>query len=493
MALTGRLGARASRLTWRLSEGIPLDARSLALSRIGFGALLLLDLRERVALLSRFYTDAGFVPRAEARRLWAAVLPHALPPWSLHFFSGSSAFQAVLLALQGAAGVALVVGYRSRIAALSAYVLLLSLCQRDVLVTGGDEWMLAAFLFWMPFVPLDGAFSIESRLHEPRVLPRPRTVSSLGTLAFTAQLVMILFFAGLQKVLSSEAWREGSALHQVLQDVPATPFGLSLGTLPLLDCVLSYGALVAELVGPWFLIFPVARPVRAAAILYIGANLLGFAAALEVGRLPWVALAALVAHVPGSAWERLGLPASLTPAGEVSTSPSGRHSKMMDVMLVVALLHALAYNVARLRNDEAEPTWLEALAGVVVPRQGWGMFRKVGLRGVPEWFVVAGTRNGETTPSIRLPDGHPLGLELDSAASSLRGNQRWGYFWSRAEMLATDYPDVLQRYLQSECDDFRPVAPLERVEIVWVRGRRGARKHETLTAHTCSEAREPAP
>jgi hypothetical protein len=476
--MTAGFEARKARLAWRASDSLALDVRSLAVSRMALGALLLLDLRERAGVLRDFYTDDGFVPRSAARDLWSAMLPHALPPWSSYLSGGSAAFQTSCLVVYAACGVAIIAGYRTRIAAVLAYVSLLSFGQRDVLVTGGDDSMLATFLFAGAFVPLDRVWSVEARPASRSDAP----VFSLGTFAFTAQLVLLLFFAGLQKVVSSPAWRDGSAIHLVLRDVSATAFGRWLGTLPLVDRALDYGVLAAEIGGAVALCLPVSPRVRMAAVAYVAVNLLGFAAALDVGRLPWIALAALVAHVPSAAWERIARRRATSAwegAGRIeAVSPAAR------VVLVIALLYAVAYDVARLGNDVANPEWLEAPAGVLFPRQGWGMFRKAGA-GVPEWYVVAGTRPGATTPTVRVPDGAVLMAGPESDVGRLQGNLRWGYFWSHADWLAADYPDVLQRYLGRACDEMRARVALDRVEIIRVRRSGSPPERETIAARDC--------
>lgn len=76
------------------SDAFHADLRSLALTRIAFGFLLLFDLANRAVYLEAHYSDWGVLPRSVLLELnWRS--------WyvSLHLLSGQPAVQAVLFAL----------------------------------------------------------------------------------------------------------------------------------------------------------------------------------------------------------------------------------------------------------------------------------------------------------------------------------------------------------------------------------------------------------
>ena len=72
-----------------IRKALLLDARSLALARIGLALVLLGDLLARAADLATFYSDLGVLPRELLGRA-----TEAMP--SLHSMGGSPAFEAVL-------------------------------------------------------------------------------------------------------------------------------------------------------------------------------------------------------------------------------------------------------------------------------------------------------------------------------------------------------------------------------------------------------------
>ena len=77
-------------------EWFSLDYRSLAILRIGMGAIILLDLIQRAEDLRAFYSDEGVLPRAQFLQLWNNQW------WiSLHMASGLWQFQAILFIIAG--------------------------------------------------------------------------------------------------------------------------------------------------------------------------------------------------------------------------------------------------------------------------------------------------------------------------------------------------------------------------------------------------------
>jgi len=103
----------------RLERCFGIDLRALAAFRVGLGALLLADLVYRCLDFRAHYTGLGILPRELHREIFS----RAHSAWSLHLLSDAPAFQAGLFALAFAAAVALLVGYRPRVAALLSWIL----------------------------------------------------------------------------------------------------------------------------------------------------------------------------------------------------------------------------------------------------------------------------------------------------------------------------------------------------------------------------------
>jgi hypothetical protein len=100
-----------------------LDLRSLSLFRIGLGALIIGDLIWRARDLRVFYTDFGvLLASGRTSRARAVLLERFADPWyiSLHLLSGMAVVQALLFLLAIGFGVMLLVGYRTKPAAIAS-------------------------------------------------------------------------------------------------------------------------------------------------------------------------------------------------------------------------------------------------------------------------------------------------------------------------------------------------------------------------------------
>jgi hypothetical protein len=114
------------RLRAWLLDAFSADLRVLAAFRIGLALIILWDLGERLPDLTAHYTDAGVFPRALISLHFGEVGPVAL-----HALSGSAAWQAALFAAAILCALALLVGWKTRWAALASWLLMLSLHHRN--------------------------------------------------------------------------------------------------------------------------------------------------------------------------------------------------------------------------------------------------------------------------------------------------------------------------------------------------------------------------
>ena len=111
---------------WWTTRALPvlsIDLRSLALFRILLGGLIMADLMIRGADLSVWMSDEGVFPR-DFIIDWSGD-----NRWSLYFISGSWVWALLLHLVAAGAAMALLLGYRTRLATLISFVLLVSLAQ----------------------------------------------------------------------------------------------------------------------------------------------------------------------------------------------------------------------------------------------------------------------------------------------------------------------------------------------------------------------------
>jgi hypothetical protein len=194
-----------------------VDPRSLGLFRIGLASVLLWDLFDRSKSLPAHYTEAGTLP------VVALPLVTGGAKLSIHtWLSGSLAAQWALMGLSFAAALALLVGFRSRAAAVVSWLLLGSLQVRNPLVSyEGADRLLRIMLLWSALVPAGRCFSLDARRRGPEP---ERWLCTPATALFALQICALYWITGMGK--TGEAWQTGTALAYALHlDFFGNPLG----------------------------------------------------------------------------------------------------------------------------------------------------------------------------------------------------------------------------------------------------------------------------
>jgi hypothetical protein len=150
---------QTSKTSWRrnLETVLGLDLRSLAAFCIGISIIILVDLFTHFGDLNAHYTDFGVLPRT----LLAAI---AKPEyWSLHTISGEPIVQALLFAIAAFFVLLMLVGYRTRVATIASWVLLVSMHNRNpALIFSADDVFLRALMFWAMFLPWGACYFFDT-------------------------------------------------------------------------------------------------------------------------------------------------------------------------------------------------------------------------------------------------------------------------------------------------------------------------------------------
>jgi hypothetical protein len=275
----------------KLRELGSIDVRSLALFRIGIALVLLGDLLVRLQDLRAHYSDAGVLPR------------HAMSAdsWSLHLLSGSWQLQLVLFLVAFAAGVALLVGYRTRLATVVSWLLLISLHTRNPLILQGGDVLLRMLLFWAMFLPLGACWSLDQRRTSAS------QVLSVASVALLLQVCFVYWFTALLK--TDESWtRSGSAVWYTLSiEQYSTPLGLYLLQFPKLLKWLTFATFYLELLGPFLAFSPwaTARCRIVVVALFLAFHLVGLNLTMELAHFCYVCALAWILFLPSSFWNRL--------------------------------------------------------------------------------------------------------------------------------------------------------------------------------------------
>lgn len=255
---------------WQRYFHAQVDARRLALVRIGFAALMLVNFAVLYPDLDTWYGEQGLYP-AEAAA--AQALPQQ---WSvLRFISPTNpAAETWLHGLYWltivSAGM-LLVGFLSRLNALVVFVMLVSFQNRNTLILDGEDTVMRLVGFYLLLMSSGRAWSLDSLVS--RCFARESTEACPLAPAWPLRLLqlqmVVIFVAAALFKLGGRAWIEGTALSFVcrLDDTfGRLPLPHVLFETPILVRLMSWSVIVVELFAPLLLWF---KETRRAALLVI--------------------------------------------------------------------------------------------------------------------------------------------------------------------------------------------------------------------------------
>ena len=290
-----------SKLSKIIRDIFSFDLRSLALFRIGLALVIIADLIIRFQDIEAHYSDYGLLPRT-------ALINKFLKPWywSVHLLSGQPFVQQLLFIVALFFALLLLIGYRTRLATIASWVMVISLHNRNpALIFAGDD-TLRAILFWAMFLPLGASYSIDSALNTSSK-PLPKQVISGATVGFILQLCYIYMFSAWFKHQSPIWSEEGSAVYYALSfDQYATKFGQFLLSLKPLLPTINFGALWFEWLGALLLFIPWKNYFfRGVAIVAFISLHISFGLSFTIGIFPALCIAAWLAFIPSQVWDWL--------------------------------------------------------------------------------------------------------------------------------------------------------------------------------------------
>jgi hypothetical protein len=275
----------------------PVPAGPLALTRIAFaGALLAEQLTQYLPNLGWMYGPDGFGPtdvvEPVALRRWR---------WSILFFSTDNlGIVTTAFWLWVAATVLLLLGWRTRVAAVLTWFGAYCFQNRNWYVLNGGDDLLLIGLFLLMISPCGRALSLD-RLRGMRNSGSdapPAFIPPWPVRLFQIQLCVIYLASGIAK-LAGESWWDGTTIHYVLLDPTTARFSAALFPLPFwLTAALTWGTLAFELLFIPLVCFRRTRPWA----LWCGVLFhLGIVALVEVGWFSFYSLAMYGVWAP-AAW-----------------------------------------------------------------------------------------------------------------------------------------------------------------------------------------------
>lgn len=294
----GARGACGGRFGRWARAAFALDVRSLAAYRVALGCILCADciLRARDFALM-FAVDGMFPPDAMRRSIADPSV------WSLAFLVDADWWNAVVLALEGVAGAALMAGVATPVATIAAWAVVWSVIRRaGPAASGGDVW-LACQLFWAMFIPLGTTWSWDARRRGAAAPPERGVALSVATAALVLQLVTIYVSAGAAKCNAS--WLSGNAVaHALSVHDHGTALGMALASSGLVGDPAAWAVVALEIGAPLLLLaWPTPRVRGVLVAVFFGFHVL-IGLTMTVGLFVPIGIAAWLPLVPSRAWDR---------------------------------------------------------------------------------------------------------------------------------------------------------------------------------------------
>ena len=277
-----------------------LDLRSLALFRIMLGVLLMVDTSMRIGDLKAHYSDQGVLPRNVLIDPTSNLLSDFSA--SLYFISGSAPFVLGLMLLQIVIGALLIVGFKTRLMTVFAWLLVISLHARNPMVITGGDSLLSLLLLWSIFLPLGARYSIDKALNK-ETYSTPNHIFSVATLGIIVQIICVYIFNWFNKL--DPVWiLDHTALYYALNaDLFVTHLGKVLRNFVGMTQFLTMTVHMFQLIGPVLLLLPFwNQTARIIVITCFIAFHVGIALTLNIGYFPYVSIASWIILIPSVVW-----------------------------------------------------------------------------------------------------------------------------------------------------------------------------------------------
>lgn len=261
--------------------------------RVGIALLIIADLLLRARDLSAHYCNSGVFPVRALGKMFPT-----LSMLSVHARIETELGMGLLFAFQILLALLLLIGYRTRLATLLSWYLMLSLQWRNPIICDGGDKYLVLILLWGLLLPWHARFSVDSAL-STIAPPRSNRFVSPATAGLLLQLALVYLITAIVK-LSGDMWRDGSAISVALHyEGAVTRLGQMLLNWPDALRILTYVVIAFELVVFFMLLCPFANgPVRAVTLLLLIFMHASFGVFLKLGIFPLIAIAGLIGVMP---------------------------------------------------------------------------------------------------------------------------------------------------------------------------------------------------
>lgn len=362
-----------------------IDYRSLILYRTLLGGLLVLYAAERLRGVEAFYSDNGVLPR---EYLWLSK--SHLP--SLFMLSGSVWWATALLTVLLGLGLLLMARFGEQFVSLLAFILVLSVRNRNSAVTSGADDVIAMLTLWSIFLPT-------TRGGETRA-----EFCSLVSILATLQIALFYICVGWLKDIDAWFWQPNAAYYALSIPSYAVPLGQKMLHFPVVLQVATVLTFLWERFA-WLLLFsPIffSRFRTAACFGYMLMHI-GFGFFLELGLFPAADVTLIVLLLPRNFWDFV----LRTREVKIDTAQSLQLRSLKWLIngtasVIFALI--LWNNVNSLYAYWRIPKPIYRLSQIIGAQQRWDMFAPA-PRFNDGWVVVEGkTASGKSVDPVNKKD-----------------------------------------------------------------------------------------
>jgi uncharacterized membrane protein YphA (DoxX/SURF4 family) len=264
-----------------------VETSTLALFRIAFGVVVVAWTISLAPALYSFFGPAGILPGH----------PDNGPgSWGLLELDSSGTAVTLLYLLLLVGSLALLVGFRTRLAAVVVFVCLVSFGRRNPWVLNSGDLLVFVLAFYLMLAPSGAALSVDRWLGaRRRFWEFPRR--SIWPLRLIQVQVSILYLFAVWEKVRGTTWNDGTAVSYAfrIEDLERFPVPGFLTDAVVLVNLLTYGTLAVELALAILVWNGKLRPW----VLLLGVSLhLGIDYAVRVGFFSFAALVAYVAFLP---------------------------------------------------------------------------------------------------------------------------------------------------------------------------------------------------
>ena len=243
------------------------SAKPLGVFRILLGLIVIANLALLAPDLDTWLSDAGRLRGTEAAELAG---PYRLSP--LHHYQSPMTIRWMFAATLAAAAL-FTIGWRTRIASIALYALMLSIHHRNVQTASGADCLLMIFLFYAMLSPCGAAYSLDHRRKAKKLGATFEPLVAKWPMRLIAIQISIVYLVTALLKSRGPTWIDGSALYYILNNGEARRFTLGLTSYPLLLNAITFATIGLEFVLAFLLWVRAARPWMIASGLMLHAGI----------------------------------------------------------------------------------------------------------------------------------------------------------------------------------------------------------------------------